>query len=151
MKKTIRIMTALGIITGICIIMVQGCATMPVESKLPMARIIARNAGYYTIDHHAGLAQRISTGYAAVQNSDGLAYQESIRALLSQALMDQGVRRSDRLLGDAKDILTMFGVAFPDPDNVTLAWVQGFDIAGLRSVIEAFVDGLNSPVAPKKG
>ena len=129
----------------------NGCASLPTESKLSVARIIARNAGYYMVDHHTPLAKRISTGYAAIEGADGAAYQEAIRALLSQALMDQGVRRSDRLLADAADILGLFGVALPDPDNVTLEWVQGLNIGNLRSVAEAFVEGLNSPVAPKVG
>jgi hypothetical protein len=148
-RNYIFVMVALGVITGLCLVMAQGCASLPTESKLSVARIIARNAGYYMVDHHTALAKRISTGYAAIQGADDAGYQEAIRALIAQALMDKGVRRSDRLLADAADILSLFGVAIPNPDNVTLEWIQGLNIGNLRSVAEAFVEGLNSPVAPK--
>jgi hypothetical protein len=142
-------MAAFGVLTGFCLIMAQGCAGLPTESKLSVARIIARNAGYYMVDHHTALAKRISIGYAAIQGANDAGYQEAIRALIAQALMDKGVRRSDRLLADAADILEMFGVALPDPDNVTLEWIQGLNIGNLRVIADAFVEGLNSPVASK--
>ena len=85
----------------------------------------------------------VIVSYDAIEKATGEPYLISVESILSQMLMDKGVQDSDLLLADARDILGLFGVPIPTAAaGIDLAWLQQFDIDGVRSVAEAFVGAM---------
>ncbi len=138
-------------VAGLCAILVgtYSCANngqtviMPKESKIALARIAARRMGADMRQEFATVARQVVASYQAIEEAEGVAYQEGVYRIARMVLEHQGVRDSDLLVADARDVLEIFGVKLPGA-GFDLAWLQQFDPADIRAICEAFLEGADA-------
>lgn len=133
-----------------------GCAltgTMNSTQKLAVAKLVAKKAGKYVARNNLEIAHQIVANYNTIKSIDD---DDGFRGILLDYLHDyleaEGVKGSDELRSDAEDLLDILGFdinAIPLDENgeISITFLQLFEIDVMKEVIEAFIDGMGYGVA----
>ena len=154
---------ALALLSGIslvCIAVLPACTTTTTdvngntvatetqfdsEKALTSARLIARKAGKYVGRNNPEVAEKVTEAYAEMAALDDDAFRGKFLDGLDWYLSSRGISGSDELREDAGDILDLFGFNI-DLTTIDLAFLQRFQVESIKSVAQAFIQGLNLAV-----
>lgn len=145
-KASVGAMAVLAVL-GALVLMAAGCAGMTHDQKLSAAQLIAGEAGFYVAQNNPEAAAIIAVTYEDIKSNQGLAYKASVASGLKWMLDQNNIKGSERLANSAERLLGIFGVPLPAPMAVDTAWLMQFDEPDIRSVAEAFIEGMGKPTS----
>ena len=130
-------------LAALLISMAMVACAMTGTQQMSAAKIIARNAGFYVAQNNPEASVAIAVAYQKIEQYQGDSYKAGVASGLKWMLDQKNIKGSARLAQDAADLLALFGVPVPEPQSVDTAWLMQFDESSVRTVAEAFIEGMN--------